>query len=100
MKHAFKRTRPCLHESFPKALAPCARPMVLSFWPYNLGVCRCHLPLCTGVTAGPLFTGLAVGVALSRVYLGVHFPSDVLGGACLGILVGLNLFPLANFVMG
>ncbi len=28
-------------------------------------------------------------VAYSRVYLGVHYPGDILGGAALGMLVGL-----------
>jgi undecaprenyl-diphosphatase len=31
---------------------------------------------------------LACGIALSRVYLGVHFPSDVLVGAALGAAIG------------
>jgi membrane-associated phospholipid phosphatase len=31
---------------------------------------------------------IAALIALSRVYLGAHFPSDVLGGAVLGALVG------------
>jgi undecaprenyl-diphosphatase len=34
------------------------------------------------------FFALAVGVALSRVYLGVHFPSDVVVGAVIGAAIG------------
>jgi membrane-associated phospholipid phosphatase len=38
-------------------------------------------------------------VALSRIYLQVHFPSDVVGGALLGLLWVLGLFNLLNIVI-
>jgi undecaprenyl-diphosphatase len=34
------------------------------------------------------FFALASGIAISRVYLGVHFPSDVVVGAAIGALIG------------
>jgi undecaprenyl-diphosphatase len=39
---------------------------------------------------------LASAVAFSRVYVGVHWPLDVLGGAALGILVARALLKLAG----
>ena len=44
-------------------------------------------------TAALLFV-LAIAIALGRPYLGMHYPSDVLGGAVLGVALGL-IWPLA-----
>ena len=38
-----------------------------------------------------IFTWVAV-VAYSRIYLGVHYPGDILGGSLLGILVGYTVY--------
>ena len=39
----------------------------------------------------PLY-GLAAAICLTRPYLGMHYPSDVLGGAALGLAIG-RLWP-------
>ena len=46
--------------------------------------------------AAPAFFLLAAAIAWSRVYVGVHYPLDVLGGAVLGVAIALALRLLAR----
>ena len=98
VKRLFRRQRPCMHQSFPKALTHIPDP-----WSFPSGHTTSAFAVavfCLSVSnpAMPLFMGLALCIALSRVYLGVHFPSDVIAGMCLGSIAGLSAFPFMNLI--
>jgi undecaprenyl-diphosphatase len=42
--------------------------------------------------------GFATAVAVSRVHLRAHHPTDVIGGAAIGSVLGLGLRPIVNLV--
>jgi undecaprenyl-diphosphatase len=37
----------------------------------------------------PVLLPVAIGVGLSRIYFGLHFPSDTLAGALIGVSTAL-----------
>lgn len=43
-------------------------------------------------TWGYWFFGVATIIAISRVVAGVHYPSDIIGGALLGVAIGYGVF--------
>ncbi|NYT66690.1 phosphatase PAP2 family protein [Alcaligenaceae bacterium] len=46
-----------------------------------------------------LFIGLALVIGWSRIYLGVHYPSDIMGGAIIGTVVSIVTWKLLTLVM-
>jgi undecaprenyl-diphosphatase len=46
--------------------------------------------------AAPAFCVLALAIGYSRVYVGVHWPLDVVGGAALGVATALLLLAAAR----
>jgi undecaprenyl-diphosphatase len=46
----------------------------------------------------PLMVFWAAVVSYSRIYLGVHYPADVLGGAILGSILGIFVFWMMKFI--
>jgi undecaprenyl-diphosphatase len=91
VKLAVRRPRPVLDGLPPLGGAPSS----LSFPSAHATSSFAVATAMTRVDAlGALAFGLALLLALGRPYLGMHYPSDVLAGAALGVALGL-LVPLS-----
>jgi membrane-associated phospholipid phosphatase len=85
LKFAIRRRRPQLDDLPPLV----ATPTVLSFPSAHASTsfCAARQYRRVGAPAAPLYA-LAVAMAASRLYLGVHWPSDIVAGAALGATIG------------
>jgi len=46
-----------------------------------------------------LFLGWAAAIAYAQVYVGVHYPSDVLVGSLIGVVIGLFCFHFYDYLL-
>lgn len=84
IKMAIGRVRPAV-EDLPHLMAtPTGLSFPSSHSTSSFAAARAYGAL---LPAGPLY-GAAVAMATSRLYLGVHYPSDVAAGAVLGTVIG------------
>jgi membrane-associated phospholipid phosphatase len=98
LKDAIERTRPCRALEGVRLLVGCGRAYsmpsnhaIVAFafiFPfYRMFKSRVRY----------LFLAVALLVGFSRVYVGVHYPSDVVAGAALGILIALSVLKGYSF---
>jgi undecaprenyl-diphosphatase len=91
LRYAIGRDRPPLHFEEPRPLVHVPmNPSLPSGHAATSFACATLLAWLTPLPRVPLFV-LATLIAFSRVYDGVHYPLDVVGGAVLGLLVATAL---------
>jgi undecaprenyl-diphosphatase len=88
ISHIWERTRPYVHHhhhlfipashdpSFPSDHATASFALATAIWMRNR-------------VAGAIALVLAAAISVSRVVVGTHYPSDVVGGAAIGVLAAL-----------
>lgn len=101
LKPLIDRLRPCwVYESI-RSIAGCAGKFSFpSNHATNAMAIAAAVTLWGDKRIGLFLIFLAVAIGLSRIYLGVHYPSDIVGGFIFGWLVVVALHPLVNDFLG
>ena len=91
LKHWVGRARPQVASSEPEPLVDLPSSDSFPSGHATIGfACATVLALAVPRLRVPLYV-LAALIAFSRVYVGVHYPFDVLAGAVLGLLLGVGV---------
>lgn len=104
VKHSVMRLRPCGEpdlQGLGRFVAECGSYGYFSGHATSSFALATYLGLIFRKHYKYMFTGLiiwAVFVSYSRIYVGVHYPGDVLTGALVGILIALFCYMLYKFV--
>lgn len=99
LKELIARPRPCHVLSDIKLLVDCGPGMSLpSSHAVNMFTAAVILSFYYNKYRWVFFTVAAL-VAFSRVYIGVHYPFDIIIGACLGALIGYSIIKPVDLII-
>jgi undecaprenyl-diphosphatase len=99
LKHFFERTRPCSDLNGVRLLIGCGKSFSMpSNHAANAFAFAAPLYFLLKNKIRYLFLGIALLVSFSRVYVGVHYPSDVLVGAVIGIFLAWCIVKYSHFI--
>ena len=98
-KYLFNRTRPFLWDT---EIAPLIKTPSSSSFPSGHSATAAAGSITLSVlypAIAPVLVPAALLVVLSRIYLGVHFPFDVLAGAVIGTATSVVVLAVAGFAL-
>lgn len=106
-KDGFQRLRPCFHEEFQGIMrgVGCERRGRFGFTSAHASN-HFAIAFLLGLILKnrfkwifPILIIWAALISYSRIYLGVHFPLDVICGGTMGILFGIGMFKIYQFIL-